>query len=895
MLFLHVDSIPVLDSEARASDRLPGPESDPASAHCGRLGLGGTAHRTALGADAGRAAAETAEPIHAGNHASLPRLKQVCQLLCAPATTAMDEAQPLRRLLAAGKGELGCGGHRYGITVHVHRHDVRVSARRLDLAGNRLIRFMQAVADVFRRCSFGSRADEIGRMLTAVARSPVVAGEQIVPLPEPRRAGPGNARRAADKARAVDAIKAIRSKTRARQREKGISGNLPRDFPKVDLSRIGPADMDWSGIDLSRLDLSGTSLKRFNLAGANLQESLLYFTDLSGADLAGADLSGARTCKTKLTGANLIGARLAKMHLDRGDFRHANCAGADFSTVLVERAYALDFTDACLVGASFSRQYLAYTNFARADLTRANLSHTILSDTRLEGARLADACLDRSFLTLHPLVNVDLRGASLRGVYVERGEWLKSAVDAGARDIELQVASLSIVDTQEHYLNHRANGTSLQKCIDAIGDDQVKVRLMRQLVDALMLARNAPMSGTAPALRDIYLSMLDVLAGNPLYAREDAQIAELVAACCEREVQRYDTKLLVEPLPEGVLIRFMEEALRQLGTSGAARGSGLGIMQLVFRARTECKDPRALDVAERLTTCWLDALPGPLQDATKQASELAGEALFPLVCRETGAAIMVSEGYFANRFLERKLGGEFPDARWDMLWEFQPDNAGPRAIPVGQARDVGAALRPFKPLSDIYERRDCAKSRPQLIKAMGLEPFAPLFLAAMQAGKGKKNLTASAQQQRLSACLAGNSAGNWVDGQVTDEHVAALVDVYPRLPMRDDPRAVAYFLLCLSAMITKLSSSQYFGTELESPLALRGYAGALLNKACALAPGLVPNAISADWKNRLFGLHKAFDCTAILSGMMLQRLAFMARGHESFQAIHRSLLPAVWQ
>ncbi len=198
--------------------------------------------------DAGHpAGVEPATPDHGGNHASLRRLRHTCEMASNATTTTMEEALRLKGMLAAGRGELVCEGNRYAVTVHVERNDVWVSARRLDLAADPLVRFMRAVADVFRRRSFRTRAHDIGQMLTAVVLSPVVAEQDGLPRPQTRvesAASKGEARRKLQKERAAAAVKAIRAETRARQREKGISGNLARDYPKVDLSKIAPADMD---------------------------------------------------------------------------------------------------------------------------------------------------------------------------------------------------------------------------------------------------------------------------------------------------------------------------------------------------------------------------------------------------------------------------------------------------------------------------------------------------------------------------------------------------------------------------------------------------------------------------------------------------------------------------
>ncbi|CAA2930932.1 hypothetical protein [Arsenophonus endosymbiont of Bemisia tabaci] len=71
-------------------------------------------------------------------------------------------------------------------------------------------------------------------------------------------------------------------------------------------------------------------------------------------------------------------------------------------------------------------------------------------------------------------------------------------------------------------------------------------------------------------------------------------------------------------------------------------------------------------------------------------------------------------------------------------------------------------------------------------------------------------------------------------------------------------RNKAEYLLALSAVFTRYSSSAVFGTELDSPLMLRYYAYALMEKAHKLNPTLIAQDTFNNWKNRLVGCENAF-------------------------------------
>ena len=68
-----------------------------------------------------------------------------------------------------------------------------------------------------------------------------------------------------------------------------------------------------------------------------------------------------------------------------------------------------------------------------------------------------------------------------------------------------------------------------------------------------------------------------------------------------------------------------------------------------------------------------------------------------------------------------------------------------------------------------------------------------------------------------------------------------------------------------------------FGTESESPIPLRYYAGALINSAVSLHPDSLPTATQEDWIGRLLwgkqaNGHNYFSCTDILACMMKDTL-----------------------
>ncbi|KYF17808.1 hypothetical protein AIZ20_23805, partial [Salmonella enterica subsp. enterica serovar Typhimurium] len=76
---------------------------------------------------------------------------------------------------------------------------------------------------------------------------------------------------------------------------------------------------------------------------------------------------------------------------------------------------------------------------------------------------------------------------------------------------------------------------------------------------------------------------------------------------------------------------------------------------------------------------------------------------------------------------------------------------------------------------------------------------------------------------------------------------------------------------CLSTAFARYTSSAFFGTELDSPPALRGYAEALMQIAWELSPAIFPSSdLFTLWSYRFLGLHGAFTCTSVVAVSLLR-------------------------
>jgi hypothetical protein len=102
----------------------------------------------------------------------------------------------------------------------------------------------------------------------------------------------------------------------------------------------------------------------------------------------------------------------------------------------------------------------------------------------------------------------------------------------------------------------------------------------------------------------------------------------------------------------------------------------------------------------------------------------------------------------------------------------------------------------------------------------------------------------------------------------------------------------------MAALYTNYASRRVFGTETESPNALRTYAEALLRKVHELAPGLLPDDKFEDWVSRLRKKGHAFDCTAVLYDMQSTHMADLLgqeAGNGPLHQVRDDMIPRAWR
>ncbi len=160
-----------------------------------------------------------------------------------------------------------------------------------------------------------------------------------------------------------------------RRRDAEISSVKQQDFRDADLRNADFAGAFGVGLRLPSLPWVGANLS------PNIFEGTQHF-----------DM---RTCRLKLAG----------LYLNESNFRNARMNGADFESVVLERA---DLSNASLVGANLAHSFFDMADLSGTQLEGADLRNTFLTDAYMKGANLDDANLNGS-----ALLNADLTEATL--------------------------------------------------------------------------------------------------------------------------------------------------------------------------------------------------------------------------------------------------------------------------------------------------------------------------------------------------------------------------------------------------------------------------------------------------------------------------------------------------
>ncbi len=706
-------------------------------------------------------------------------------------------------------------------------------------------------------------------------------------------------------------------------------------------------DADLRNWDLADLDLTRGNLQGSNFSGARLEGAIFDLTRLQGADFSGAHLEGASFGGAHLEGANFSGA-----HLEGAGFGQAHLESANFSGAHLEGA---NFSFAHLNGANLSGLSPSRTNFSGTNLRGANLSHVdvaTLASWRPSGT--------------YPCDGVDFTGVDFRsGKGPQALRELARLLTDRCRLADVELTDDQLQKAVEHFTTHRIGdeealhhnfghlyhaGRGVLVSINSLPAKYLpyKLQLVELLIaqlDGIMTEQTLGVGAVDPVLPSVAVFLLE----NPVYAQESAHIRKFMEdrKLIERVLQHGQSRLIAtdpalspawtDAMMRAVFTLLEDPSVPVENRQQLAQRYGFAIFQVLYLARSWASrlqvapgtsasagaDAPAFGgveeltaLAEALQAAYLNLLPkdfGLVFGETKDA--YVDESLFPLFSDDSTRVLLLTDEYF-----ERCTGS---DPKWSLGSIFMRDGEEWKLRRLGKGYPIMEDLDAAPVLAGIY----LSETTREAVRA-GLSYLLPAVRveqAVREMDCTRKSVqtipwTDDGVQLELTERIDGLvefSSSSESDEFERQRAARFRKDAYEQLRVqhrpllmgsdgRIDPRREAYWCRCWATMLALLSSSDHFGEEFESPVAVRVLAIAMLNAAYSLSPDSSSDVLAAErhqetlrilsggWEEVDGARRRVFSCTGNLGYHMKIALEAQAKGDPALRAIHSALIPANW-
>ena len=617
--------------------------------------------------------------------------------------------------------------------------------------------------------------------------------------------------------------------------------------------------------NLQFMDLRGANLRGADLSGANLSVADLSRADLRGAKLSGADLSRADLSEAYLPGADLSGA----------DLRHADLRGADLRGAKLSRA---DLSGADLSGADLSGAQLRGADLSRANLSGANLSGAQLRGADLIGANLRGADLSRA----------DLRGAQLRMAILRAADFKDAVFDADTQ-IKLSAEEMCNLDLAFNHLNNPSG--SILTTIKSINDEYkvLKNNLMCQVFSHLK----------DKDINEISEALLDILFNSSFdYTEALTQAPEFTDKLLQKIYTKGNTGALTLAYKQIILHNnLLNKMNKETFTQFVENNNGFFI-QLIHQSKNKELYTRYLQVIKVVTNDLPPQLIPELSDfeMTYEIDKLLSAELLVLISKKEidkpHEHLIIKPSY-----LEKHLYNKEGDVSWNYFTYMI--NTKPQAL---KNSDLNQIFRKFKLFLNTYK---FAQKHVQFIKLLNILKLGDEhnnFLEAISNKSSAIKYITSDRQDKLNTIFnkvltksvteAMIDHANRNKNSINGEHITAILTEYG---FKDKTSLEqAKLLLTLSGIFAKYSSSSFFGTEDDSPTALRYYAYGLMKAASGLDNTIIPVNYTKndndDWENKFTGDGGAYTCTAVLSSAILAHCKTFA----DFKTLLSGVIPPAW-
>ncbi|HGJ5897361.1 pentapeptide repeat-containing protein [Arsenophonus apicola] len=658
-----------------------------------------------------------------------------------------------------------------------------------------------------------------------------------------------------------------------------LSRQLAKRRPDVNLNLSGE---DFSYLNLTQVLGNYHNLAQANLQGTNLSRANLTDIIMVEANLAKAIMNQTQLVNANLRAANLNEAQLTGANLAKADLCDTNLVDSAMNDTILEGAYLnnSNLTNSNLTGANLAQAKIANTNLTNANLTKANLTDASLIDTNLQGVNFTNANLTKAnlnALTLRGAIfnQADLTGANLANTDVSNADLSNTILKelsimntnfAGASlndSFTLHLPNEWDEDELDGMLNHFNNQSSLLTSLNSIDDryQELKNKLALQLIHSF----DQPDIN----LNHVTLPLVDIL-GKPSFMT-NKEISTFVNKLMDNYLANPSTQLINTLQTHPALINiFLNHFNHQPDLMVSAKFNS-SFIQTILAARTQTGiDSVTTKLANKIYEKYLqlpeikqqleyEQIEGIFGDFAGKVDWSDNNAQNYLLLSPTkaGRTLVVAENNL-TKMLDPDL-----ETKWNNIFVFQHgENLSSQQFTLEECFN-----QDFPLFSSHFTYSQHQATFNKLIKTLNLDQqLNTLFFQAQKSNTFATKLIDETSQQTLKEIFA-----HVIDLEhgysLKNDNYNQIIKLYDLTASSE--RNKAEHLLSLSAVFTRYSSSAIFGTELDSPLMLRYYAYALMEKAHKLDPTLITENIFNDWKDRLLGCTNTFTCSAALYNQMI--------------------------
>lgn len=586
--------------------------------------------------------------------------------------------------------------------------------------------------------------------------------------------------------------------------------------------------------------------------------------------------------KNELPVAPLFGVDQSNTYLyEKSSFKGKDLQRANFSKSEIHNC---DFDSANLQWANFAKAYLIVDNygFRNADLRWSSFNGARLRD--IDGELIALG------LGLGPFERANFGSADLRNTQWEYID-LVGANFSGAK---LDGATIKLLfHTSERnldrYLNHDANGYSLLMTITSIDDKYADLK--RNLIHSLLDAIDKPGVINLSPYRNNFVCLL-----TPVFLGDERIKQFLTDKIIKQTIDHANSQPWT-----GVSKNACKAFLNYIeSTKDFDLIANNGFFVQLILSSMSVNDKEVNEQAKALYEKYLSH--PSIQPITQH--DFFGSGDYKVDWSDLGEAnnfVLLNAPYImmiAKNDLASLLNPTV-DTQWDRFFLFDEgykDDKGNLITIADSNRPPSDQLfKTFRIFDSPYQFAQRKEPFIQLLGLLELGQYQQNFVSALQVKGLRKKMVDAKDQTALREIFgkvlkttdSDNKPLALEDYRLRAEHYA---QIERQFELTDcDPKIKAQTLFALAAVFAKYSSSNFFGTEGDSPEAVRYYAYALLCKAKELDSNITTNDEFEDWKNRLFGLHNAFTCTAILSKIMIDY------ARKAFPDVVNSILSPAWK